>query len=123
MRRDLEHREQVAVVQWWSYVHKAYGLPEFALFAYPAGGLRHKSTAGKLKAEGVRRGIPDLLLPVARQHWHGLALEMKSENGTVRDAQKIVHTWLLGAGWNVEVCYSAEAAINAIKKYLGASGV
>lgn len=120
MRRDLEHREQCAVIQFWSWACKGYGLPEHALMAYPAGGLRHKSTAGRLKAEGVRRGVPDLLLPVARQGFIGFAAEMKSEKGQVRDAQKIMHAWFQSLGWRVEVCFSAGEAIDALKHYLRA---
>ena len=117
----LEEGEQRAVIDWWAYRCKQHGLPEFTLFHVPNGGLRHKSTAGRLKSQGVRRGIPDLLLMVPRGHLHGLAIEMKSERGRPTDAQLIVHAWMLAAGWRVEVCYSADAAINAITSYLSAS--
>ena len=116
--RDIEFRHQCAVFQWWGFACKGYGLPEFALMAYPTGGLRHKSTAGKLKASGTRRGIPDILLPVACGNFHGLAIELKSQSGRLTDAQKIVLPWFAAQGWRVEVCYSSGAAIDAIKSYL-----
>ena len=115
--RDIEFRHQCAVCTWWSYACKGFGVPEFTLMAYPAGGLRHKSTAGKLKASGTRRGIPDLLLPVARGGYRGLAIEMKSEDGRATDAQKIVMDWFRGNCWRVELCYSADEAIAALKAY------
>ena len=83
--RDLEHKEQVAVIQWWHLAHKAYGLPEFALFAIPNGGARHMLTAVRLKEEGVRPGIPDLFLACSPgEHsrlvgieYQGMFIEMK----------------------------------------------
>lgn len=45
--------------------HVAYPVPELRwLHAIPNGGYRDKVTAGKLKAEGVKRGIPDVFLPL-----------------------------------------------------------
>lgn len=45
--------------------HVAYPVPELRwLHAIPNGGYRDKITAGKLKAEGVKRGIPDIFLPL-----------------------------------------------------------
>ena len=77
-RRSPEHDAQVAVIQWWAYAHKGFGLPEFALFAVPnAGAGAQRGQAGKMKAEGARSGIPDLLLPVARGAYRGLCIEMK----------------------------------------------
>lgn len=46
-------------------------------FAIPNGGLRDKITAGKLKAEGVKKGVSDTMLPVNRGVYCGLWIEMK----------------------------------------------
>lgn len=51
------------------------------LYAVPNGGQRNKIVASKLKAEGVKPGVPDVCLPVPR-HGHGaLYLELKREKG------------------------------------------
>ncbi len=119
-RRNLEHQSQAAVIQWFAYAHKGLGLPEFALFAVPnAGAGAQRGQAGKMKAEGARSGIPDLLLPVARRGRIGLAIEMKAPKGRISDSQAIVLPWFAEQGWRVEVCYSSGAAIDAIKDYLG----
>lgn len=45
--------------------HVAYPVPELRwLHAIPNGGYRDKATAGKLKAEGVKRGVSDMFLPL-----------------------------------------------------------
>ena len=119
--KDEEHQHQVAVVEWWAYAHKGLGLPEFALFAVPnAGAGAQRGQAGKMKAEGARSGIPDLLLPVERHGRKGLAIEMKSETGRLSVSQIEVLEWFRTLGWQVEVCYSADAAIAVLQQYLGA---
>ena len=72
-----EHQEQCAVVQWAALQHGRY--PELALlYAIPnAGAGAQRGQAGKMKAEGVKPGVPDLCLPVRRGKCSGLYIEMK----------------------------------------------
>ena len=87
-----EHQEQAMLVAWARHTESHW--PELALLhAIPNGGWRHKATAGRLKAEGLKPGVPDLCLPVARHGYHGLYLEMKSKKGRVRQSQR----WWLDA--------------------------
>ena len=118
--RDLEHKEQVAVIQWWHLAHKGFGLPEFALFAIPNGGHRHMLTAVRLKAEGVRAGIPDLFLATPSKDGllKGLFLEMKADKGRESEAQIEVREFLNEVGYWSVVCYGADEAIDCIKSYL-----
>jgi hypothetical protein len=44
------------------------------LYAVPNGGFRHKAVAGKMKAQGVRAGVLDFNLDVARGGYHGLRI-------------------------------------------------
>jgi hypothetical protein len=60
------------------------------LYAVPNGGDRNLRVARKLKAEGVLAGVADLCLPAARRGYHGLYIEMKSEEGTATEEQKRV---------------------------------
>lgn len=71
-----------------------------------------------LKDEGVRRGIPDLQLDVARGPYHGLRIEMKRSKGVVSPEQKEVHQFLAGQGYRIIVAWTAQDAINAIDDYL-----
>jgi len=110
------------VICWWSYAHFGYNMPEFSLFAIPNGGHRHKAVAAKLKAEGLRPGIPDLFLAVPKRKASGLFIEMKSATGRESDPQKNVRPYL-EQYYDCVVCYSSTEAIETIKQYLTTSGV
>jgi hypothetical protein len=112
-----EHDEQCAVIQWAKIFESRY--PELALlFAIPNGGKRNVVTAMKLRDEGVKPGVPDLFLPVARHGWHGMFIEMKFGRNKTTPEQFAVHRALIEQGYGVWVCYSADGAIEAIRAYL-----
>jgi len=74
-QKESDH--QIALFQWVSYQLKRY--PELELLYHiPNGGYRYKTTARRLKAEGVKAGVPDICLPVPRGGYHGLYIEMKA---------------------------------------------
>ena len=119
--KQPEHLAQAALFRWAEYQSKR--LPELALmFAIPNGGFRTKATAAKLKAEGVKAGIPDICLPVARRwrdmDFHGLWIEMKAGRNKPTANQIWWHMQLSQQGYRVAVCYSWEAAIEVIEGYL-----
>ena len=58
------------------------------LYAVPNGGLRHFVVAGQLKAQGVKPGVPDLCLPVARGGYFGMYIELKKIGGKPTKEQK-----------------------------------
>lgn len=113
-----EHGEQSAVIEWAET--RTAALPALELlYAVPNGGLRHKAVAGRLKAEGVKSGVPDLCLPVARGGYHSLYIEMKTLAGTPSEKQKQWIARLRAEGNCAEVCYGAAEAIERIETYLG----
>lgn len=123
-----EHFEQVQVVGWAranAYREPAldylYAAVNGAKLPYRRNewGQRYSKEAERLKAEGLRPGIPDLFLPAARQHYHGLYIEMKFGDNTTSPDQDEVIEYLRRAGYKVEVCYSADEAIQALEDYLG----
>ena len=115
--RQPEHTEQVALFRWAGYQQRR--LPELALmFAIPNGGKRSKATAARLKAEGVRAGIPDICLPVARGEYHGLFIEMKAGRNKPTPPQVQWHMRLSQQGYRVAVCWGWAAAREVIEEYL-----
>lgn len=115
-----EHDEQTALVRWATL--NEWHEPRLAmLFAVPNGGMRTKATAGKLRGEGVRAGVPDLMLaePGANGE-HGLFIELKRlRGGSVSDAQRMMLAKLRKAGYVAVVCRGWVEAARAIAAYLG----
>lgn len=119
---NSEHVEQVTLFKWVSAVSGM--LPELLLlFAIPNGGKRHIGTARKLKAEGVRAGVFDLLLPVPRGEFCGLFIEMKVGKNKLTEAQAEFKTAVEGQGYLTAVCYSWLEAARTILTYLGKSNL
>lgn len=121
-----EHDEQVAVINWAQLMQGQY--PELELlYAIPNGaGLQHKVVNGrrfspeaqKLKAEGMKKGVPDLCLPVARKGWHGLYIEMKYGNNKPSEAQRYYMDRLTDEGYLAVACWYAEEVIEVLVDYL-----
>ena len=112
-----EHDEQVALFAWAGRRVGMYPDLEW-LLAIPNGGHRFPAVAAKLKAEGVKAGVPDILLPVARRGYNNLWIEMKVGKNTQTERQQQWMVALESRGNCVRVCYSAEAAIEVLTWYL-----
>jgi VRR-NUC domain-containing protein len=112
-----EHANQAAVFEWCEMMTSAH--PELRLiFAIPNGARTSISVAKRLKAEGLRSGVPDLFLPVARGGYHGLFVEMKTKTGVVSHMQKGWHAALVKEGFQVCIARGSLIAIALIEQYL-----
>ena len=89
------------------------------MFAVPNGGSRNKIEAANLKRQGVKAGVPDIFLPLPRNGFHGLFIEMKTKGNKCSEAQNGYIAEMALQGYKVAVCYGADEAINEIKSYLG----
>ena len=73
-----------------------------------------------LRAEGVRAGVPDVMLAVRRGQWGGLFVELKrADRSNHATPQQL--TWLANLrryGYMAVVAYGANEAINVITTYL-----
>lgn len=113
-----EEQEQRSLIEWRdAWLHR---YPELALlYAIPNGGYRAKRTAVVMRQTGTKKGIPDLHLPVSRQGFHSLYIELKrTEGGRVTPEQKAVIDALRSHGNRVEICKGAGEAIAVLKAYL-----
>ncbi len=117
-RDEREHREAVAFMTIVRLHEKRY--PELVrLFHCPNGGARSKAAAGKLKAEGVRRGVPDYGLPIQSGQHIGLAIELKAHGGRLEPEQRDWLIHLQSQGWVAVTAYGADEAWQFVRKYLG----
>jgi hypothetical protein len=93
------------------------------LYHVPNGGSRNRLEAAHLKQQGVRAGVPDLCLPVARCGCHGLYIEMKRQRGgRVTPEQTEWMDALRAEGYAVAVCQGWIMASGVITEYLGKGG-
>lgn len=112
---------QAQLFRWVDLVSNYY--PELRLlFHIPNGGSRNAVEAAHLKQQGVRAGVPDLCLPVARGKYHGLYIEMKyGKNKPTPIQQKWIDD-LKQQGYAVSVCWGFDAARAELEKYLQLEG-
>jgi len=81
--------------------------------------LRSKSQAKRVKAAGMEKGVPDLLIfePPEGSPYVGVALEMKREGGVRSDVRKEQREWmarLQSFGWACIVGYGARDALTKL---------
>ena len=113
--QSSEADEQSALFKWAAW----QSIPELSLlFAIPNGGKRDIITATHLKAQGVKSGVPDIFLPVARGIYHGLFIEMKVKKNKPTGNQYAWINDLIIQGYCVKVCYGWFEASEVIIKYL-----
>ena len=116
-RLRSEATEQEDVISWCSHHERMY--PELKWIHHcPNGGNRQKAEASRLKAQGVKPGVPDLHLPVPKGEYHGLYIEMKYDKGRLEPVQK---EWLIAmadAGHFACVCYGYDYAVKVIEDYV-----
>lgn len=111
----MEIDEQIKVVEWCDWV----GIP---IWHNPNEGKRSYYTGKTLVRAGLRKGVPDLTIPRARGKYHGLYIEMKYGRNKLTAEQEHWLADLSRNGYAVKVAYSAEEAIQAIKKYMSLGG-
>ena len=132
-----EEQEQVALAQWLDLMRLRW-------CHVPNDGARHKATAGKLRALGVKAGVPDILIfdrPTACEedgrtrhtmiawpkdvqhhcalHAPGVAIELKRRGLTGSSISAAQKDWILALRareWIVRACFGAEEAIAFLTK-------
>lgn len=98
-----ETQEQIALLDWAAVMQGRY--KELSLlFHIPNEGKRSERYGRELRRMGLKRGVPDLCLPVARGGYYGLFVEMKSLKGRPTPEQR---------GWCAELQEQGYAAIIA----------
>lgn len=118
MSKDVptEYEEQRDIFLWSNASNKK----ELKLLHASLNGVR--LTIGqsmKAKRSGMKKGVPDLFLPIPRHDYHGLFIELKrAKGGTVSKEQKQWLNDLNEQGYLAVVCKGADEAIKTITDYL-----
>lgn len=107
-----EEQEQTVLAQWLD-------LHDITWFHTPNGGHRNVVVAAKLKAQGVKPGVPDVMIvdpPPASPDSVGVAIELKRrKDGRVTPEQTHWLAILQERGWAVAVCRGASEAIEFLE--------
>ncbi len=114
-----EAQHQTKVIQWTQRPSIRKKFPELKLLYHIPNERKCSVIQGRqLKNQGVKSGVPDLHLPVARGNYHSLYIEMKSEKGRTSDEQKWWLEELSYQGCRCEVCYGWQEAVKVLEEYL-----
>ena len=118
--KHIESAYQTQVVEWsrWAFKANPARYPHLEMLHCSLNGVKLSGTQAKIaKGQGMLSGVPDLFLPVPKNGFHGLFIEMKSEKGRLTDNQHWFLTNADSLGYKTAVCYSAKEAISAIQAY------
>ena len=119
--KHLESAQQQQVVEWSKWAYKTGKYPLLNMLHCSLNGVKLSATQAKIaKSQGMLSGVPDLFLPVPKNGFHGLFIEMKSEKGRVTENQEWFLSNAEGLGYKTVVCYSASEAIKTIQDYYDA---
>ena len=115
---NLEEIEQIAVMDWCRWQEKKH--PELGLIFHIVNeGKRNKMVGLQLQKMGMKKGIPDICLPVSNGKYNSLWIELKADK--TKRLTKEQKDWikkLNDYGNQALRCNGADEAIEIIKKYL-----
>lgn len=112
-----EAQEQAEIFQWSNIVIRKYPCLKY-LHSSLNGVKLTIGQAKKAKNQGMKRGVPDLFLPVKTKNFNGLFIELKAMKGKTSPEQKDFIQFLNSQGYFATVCYGSKNAINTIELYL-----
>lgn len=113
-----ELTEQIRVMTWCKSM-EAYDEDYSLIYHIPNEGKRKRKTGGNLVRAGLKKGVPDICVPVARLGMHGLYIELKKDKkGKVSEEQIDWIRRLSNQKYLATVCFGADEAIELITAYM-----
>lgn len=116
--KSTEYNEQCALWEWAKLSKTIY--PYF--FHIPNEHQDDKERA-RLSRTGLRKGVPDNFIALARGPYHGMFIELKSEKGALSDDQRKWIEVLRQSGYHAVIARGWVEAVKEIGKYLKLSEV
>ncbi len=113
-KKGPEHWDQVRV---FDFMHRKHPDIYDLLHATPNGGARSEVVGFDMKAEGLKKGFPDVSLHAARGVYHGLHVELKVGSNSLQEDQKKWQARLRAQGYACELTKGWEAMTEIILRY------
>lgn len=115
-KQGTEGAHQSAFMAWC----QQYKQEPRLMFAFhiPNGGLRTAREGYRLVAQGVRKGVPDIFIPIPSAGFHGLWIEFKRGSGVMSEHQIKWQDFLISQNYFHIVAYDYLQAVDATLKYL-----
>ena len=113
--RHIEEDIQSACIQWFDLQFPAF---RNILYAIPNGGKRNIREAARLKKNGVRAGISDLILLRSNGVYNSLCIEMKAPGGKQTEKQKEWQRLAEHNGNKYVVCHSLDEFMSEVNEYI-----
>ncbi len=95
-----------------------YQFPTLEWFHPPNGGLRNKAVGSKLKKQGVKAGVSDLIIQTPSGPYHGACIELKVKGGRLSPDQKAFLNRNIKLGHFCAVVYSIDGLKQCLVEYL-----
>ena len=114
-----ENQHQTALFKWSRQPKIRAAFPELKMLFHIKNETREGAAQVAVdRAMGVKKGVPDLCLPVARGKYHALYIEMKTEKGRTTKEQEWWLEALREAGSCACLCRGWEVAAQVLTWYL-----
>ncbi len=114
---SCEEIEQINLFRWAEFAESVY--PELKLMYHVPNEGKRSAIAGKrLKQAGLKPGVPDIVLPVARGGYIVLYIELKYGRNKATENQKMWLRRLRDQRHLTAVCYGWEQAKDLIEAYM-----
>lgn len=113
-----EHAEQVSIFRLAQLYSRQW--PELRFLQGSMNGVRLTiGQAVRAKAAGMKKGVPDIFLPIKRGNYSGLFVELKRvSGGRIEPEQKLWAAMLTSQGYQHHFCKGCDAAWKVITDYL-----
>jgi len=118
--RHFESIHQKALFNWASNYPALKWMHSSINGAFLAGNKAQRAKRmAVLKSQGAKSGVWDVFLPVAKNGYHGLYIEMKYGRNKLTEKQESFGEFVHSEGYLTHTCYSWLEAKDVISDYMG----
>ena len=119
--KHIEDKHQEACFKWFHLNRKKYpGLGSKLVFHPANGGKRNEREGARLKRQGVKSGVSDIVFLIPKGKYHGMVIELKPPKAYASQVSKSQKEFLVEAneqGFLGVVCYGFDEVKEVVENY------